>query len=208
MFVFGGGLPGPVRRLVVRHQKERFLAIALPEPIDAEIANEVGAVAFVLFLSGCGEKGWIVVDPLTGENIPIVESRGIGFQMPFADHRGLIAGLLHLFGNVVAIGIDGVVERINPVLVAVLASKNRSAARRADRIRAEAVGETNALTSNAIDVRRMVDLASVCRDGMGGVIVRHHIEDVRRRFTCGGAYSGPSEEPKQFAACVVWHSGS
>jgi hypothetical protein len=64
----------------MRHQEERLVVIALLEPIEGEVADQIGAVAFVLFLSGGSDEGRIVVDALPGKNIPIVETCGVGFS--------------------------------------------------------------------------------------------------------------------------------
>ena len=67
-------------------------------------------------------KMGIVINALAGQNIPVIESRGIAGQVPFADHGRLVTGFLQLLGNVIALGIDTVVERIDAVFMAVLAS--------------------------------------------------------------------------------------
>jgi len=43
--------------------------------------------------------------------------------VPLADHRGLVAGLLQLFRDVVARGVQTIVERVDAVFVAVLARR-------------------------------------------------------------------------------------
>jgi len=65
--------------------------------------------------------------------------------------------------------------------VAVLASENRSSTWCAECVCAEGVIESNALFSQSIDVGSFVDLAAVRRDSVGGVIVRHDVQNIRAR---------------------------
>ena len=174
------GLPGAVRRFVVAHGEERLLRVALLEPVEGEIADQVGAVAGVLLAAGGSEEGGIVVDALAGEDVPVVEAGGVGDEVPLADHGGLVAGALQFLGDVIALRVERLVEGVDAVLVAVLAGEDRGAAGRADGVGAEAVGEAHAAVGDAVDVRRLVDAAAVGGDGVGGVIVGHDEEDVGR----------------------------
>ncbi len=57
VLIFGGGLPGAVRRFVVAHGEEGLLRVALFEPVEGEIADQIGAIAGVLFAAGGCEEG-------------------------------------------------------------------------------------------------------------------------------------------------------
>ncbi len=204
VLVFGGGLPGTVRRLVVAHGEEGLLRVALLEPVEGEIADQIGAVAGVLFAAGGGEEGGIVVDALAGEDVPVVEAGGFGDEVPFADHGGLVSGAAGVpwrrdcaWGRAVLPGVDA-------VLMAVLAGENGGAAGRADGIGAEAIGEAHAAVGDAVDVRRLVDAAAVGGDGVGGMIVGHDVDDVGRGPAFGEG--GGAEQSNQFAAGISRHA--
>ena len=144
-----------------------------------------------------------MIDALAGENVPVVEAGGLADQVPFADHGGLVAGALQFLGDVIALGVERIFEGVDAVLVAVLAGENRGAAGRADGIGAEAVGEANAAVGDAVDVRRLIDAAAVGGDGVGGVIVRHDVENVGwRPALCEG---GGAEQAEQFTAGISKH---
>src|ERR1035437_5616408 len=203
ILVFGGRLPGAVRRLVMAHGEERLLRVALFEPVEREIADQVGAVAGILLAPGAGEERGIVINALAGENVPVVEAGGLARQVPLADHRRLVTCALEFLGDVIALGVERVVQRVDAVLVAVLPGKNRGAAGRADGIGAEAVGEANARARDAVDIGRLVDAAAIGGDGVGGVIVRHDVENVGLGTAfCQG---GGAEQAKQFAASISRH---
>ncbi len=193
-----------MRRLVVAHEEERLLRVALLEPVEGEIGDQVGAVAGVLLAAGGRDEGGIVIDALAGQDVPVVEAGGIGDQVPLADHGGLIAGALQFLGDVVALGIERFVQRVDAVLVAVLAGEDRGAAGRADGVGAEAIGEAHAAVGDAVDVRRLVDAAAVGGDGVGGVIVRHDVEDVGWRPSLGKG--GGAEQANPFTTGISRHA--
>ena len=43
VLVLGAGFPGAMRRLVVAHQEEWLISVALLEPVEGEVADEIGA---------------------------------------------------------------------------------------------------------------------------------------------------------------------
>ena len=198
------GSQGRCGRFVVAHGEEGLLRIALFEPVEGEIADQVGAVAGVLFAAGGGEEGGIVIDALAGEDIPVVEAGGFGNEVPLADHGGLVARALEFLGDVIALGVERLFEGVDAVLVAVLAGEDRGAAGRADGVGAEAVGEAHAAVGDAVDVRRLIDAAAVGRDGMGGVIVGHDEENVGRGPSLGEG--GGAEQANQFTAGISRHA--
>src|SRR5262249_9021539 len=60
-------------------------------------------------------------------------------------------------------------------------SSNGGAARSTDRVRHEALVEAHSFARNTINVRRLIDTASVGADGVIGVVNRNEVEDVRSR---------------------------
>jgi hypothetical protein len=101
--------------------------------------------------------------------------------MPFADEARVVAGLLEIPGKMRLRTVEGV-EDGNAVLVAVFAGKNGRATGRTDGVLDETIAEAHSFFGDAIHVGREIDLAPVCTDGVGGVIIRHDENDVRTGF--------------------------
>ena len=59
------------------------------------------------------DHGWIVILTLPGEDLPVVESRGIAHQMPLADQCRLVACLLQELRK----GLLGSVKRCGLVVI-------------------------------------------------------------------------------------------
>ena len=156
--------------------------IALLQPFQREITDQVCAVALVLFPFSILDEYRIVVESLAWEDIPVIEAAGIGLQMPFPDNRSLIALLPQALGDVVALRVDLVVEGVNAVLMAVLPGQDCRTARGADGVRAEAIRESHSLFREPVDIRCLVDAAAVRRNCVGGMIVGHDEDDIGR---CG-----------------------
>src|SRR6185436_627467 len=108
-----------------------------------EIGDEVGAVAGMLFALAAVDERRIMVNALAGEDVPVVEARGVGREMPLADHGSLVSGGLELFGDVVARGVETVLEGVDAIAVRVLAGEDGGAARSADGVGTETVGEAD-----------------------------------------------------------------
>ena len=96
----------------------------------------------------------VVVAALPGKNLPVVEANGIGFQMPFADDRGVVASFLQRLGSCPLAGVKGVAVAHEAVFVAVLPGENVCARGAADGICTEGVGEHRALLRDAVNIRR------------------------------------------------------
>src|SRR5690242_3962400 len=101
--------------------------------------------------------------PLPWQNIPIIKTGGIALQMPLADHAGVITGGLQHFGNGRLAAVE-TIEDSDAVDMAVFSGENRRAARGADGIDDETILEAHAFVGDAVDVRRLVDLAAVSAD--------------------------------------------
>ena len=76
--------------------------------------------------------------------------------------------------------------------------ENDAAARRADGIGDETVGEERAALGDAVDVGRLVDLAPIGADGVGGVIVGHDENDVGTPLRSLRGERGAGQEREQF----------
>ena len=67
-------LPFAVRRLVVAHQQERLLRIAMSLASRACVGDDVGDVAVLLHLLAVADHRRIVVSALAGQDVPVVEA--------------------------------------------------------------------------------------------------------------------------------------
>ena len=112
--VLGRGGPFAVRRLVMAHEEEWLRFVTALQPVQAEVADEVGTVALVgFFLSVHLNEDGVVVQALTGKDLPIVEAAGGVDEVPFADEGGLVAGGLQILGDVGDGGVELVGERFD-----------------------------------------------------------------------------------------------
>ena len=169
------------------HQKKRFVLWPIFQQVDREIGDHFGDVAFVDAVSLVVVEYWIVVAPLAGQNIPVVEPLGFGAKMPLAKHSSVVAGLAQSVSHRNGGGIE-VVESWYAVDMAVLAGKNRRPAGSADGVHHIAAIEPKPLRRESVHVRRLVDLAAVGADGVGRMVIRHDEQNVRsrRRALAGG----------------------
>ena len=175
------GRPLAVRRLVLRHQEERLVLVAGLEPVDREVGDHVGDVTLVLHALAHLDHRRVVVAPLAGQDVPVIEAGGIGHQVPLAEDRGLVAGGLEQFGKRDLRAVEaavGVVEEA--VGVAVLAGEDGGPRRPADGVGHEAPVEAHALLRDAIDVGRLDQLPRIAigADGLVGVVVGEDEDDV------------------------------
>ena len=170
--------PFAMRRLGLRHQAEGLARIAVLQPLDGNVADQVADVSLQLVRLAVLDHHRVHIEPLPWQYVPVIETRRIGKQMPLADHRRLIPRLLEILREVRLLAIERIEDR-HTVLVAVLAGKNRRAAGRANRVVHEAAREEHAVLRDAIDARRLIDATAVGAHGMRRVVVRHDEEDVR-----------------------------
>ena len=171
-----------VRRLVVEHQKERSVLRSLIEKRHRLVGYYVGDVAFVKPrfrpLAGVAQQR-IVIAPLTGQDGVAIKSGRFAAQMPLADHAGVVARPPELLRDRRLSAAERVPQRVDAVLVAVLAGEDHCAAGRADRIGDEGRVESDALGRQPIEIRGAVQAAAVCADRGSGVVVAHDEQDVR-----------------------------
>lgn len=142
------GHPVAVLRLVVHEQAEGFFGIApLLEPLDAPVRDQVGQVAVHTHrIARLADEIGVVVVALSGNDLPMVETRRQTSQVPLADDGRLVAGLLQQFGEGLLRSVEGRAERVVRIAVGVrmFAREHAGAARAAQRIGHEAVGEADA----------------------------------------------------------------
>ena len=79
----------------MNHQAERLVAISVVEPVDRKIGNDVGHITGDYLLFAHLDHRGVVVDPLPGKNVPVVETLRVALfavsEVPFADHRCLVS---------------------------------------------------------------------------------------------------------------------
>ena len=192
-----------VRSLEVAEHRKGLRPVPLFDPADRLVGHQIGreslfhraAYALVVVHPVFGRLEYrVAVGALIVENAVIVESRWFLFQMPFADQRRPVAGLLQPLGDVVLFGTQCVVERVDAVQVAVLPGEDRGPARHRDRVGAERVVQHAPFGGKAGDVvvggvRRQN--AAVNAPALRGVVVRENEENIgmllRRsvRASCG-----------------------
>ncbi len=177
------GHPGAVRCLMVNEEAERLVLIAnTVHPVEGNIGNNICCIAFALQLLAIAYEGGIVVISLPYQDVPMVEPRRLGAQVPLPNHGCLVAGLLQKLGKGllatvkhVSVGIVGIT-----VGMAVLACKHAGTTRSAQRIGYKTVGEAHSLVSYPVNVRCLHITPVVGTDCLERMIVAHDVDNVHR----------------------------
>jgi len=175
--------PRAVRCLVMTKDRERTVGVAVIDPVDGVVGDQVGDVSAPLNHDAVGfEHDGIVIVTLAGQHPPVVKSGGVCAsavsQMPLANHGGLPAVVLELLGKRPQAVVEGSGERGHTVDVVVRARQDGGATWGTDRVGAERRIQTDALGSNAVQVGCLVDAAAIRRDRVSGVIVAHDEDNV------------------------------
>ena len=76
------------------------------------------------------EECGIPIRALTGQDDPTVKARGVGPEMPFANHAGMVAASLEALGHVIAAAVEAIENR-HSIKVRILPGEQRRAAGRA-----------------------------------------------------------------------------
>ena len=162
----------------MKQQAEGLITLPPLQPGQGEIGGQVGGVAFQSLALPHFDKIGIVIAPLAGKNIPIIETGRLAFQMPFTHQSGLIAGLLQQLreGLLRAVEHHRVVDL--PVTMAVLPGQQHRPAGSTDRIGAETTLEAHPPRRQPVDVGGAVNHAAIGADGLVAVIVGHDENDV------------------------------
>ena len=74
----------------MEHEAERRIGGAVSQPLKGIIGYDVGHVTGVMDLRSLSDHGRIMILALPGQNIPVVETRRLTFEMPFPYHRCII----------------------------------------------------------------------------------------------------------------------
>ena len=110
---------------------------------------------------------------------------GLGFEVPFADEKGLVAGFLKFFRVLRGVLVDRTIKPENAIGMAVLPCQNRRATGRADRVVTGKIIKPYALFGNAIDGRsfgEILEITVVSGDRLEGMIVHENDDHVRAWF--------------------------
>ena len=164
----------------MQHEKEGLVLRSRLQELDTQLRRDFRAMSFDGELLALDKETRVPIHTLTAKHDPAVKAGRIGAEMPFADHSRVVAGSLQVLGDIVSRTIEAV-EYGHAVEVRVLTSEQSGAARGADGIDDEGIDEARSALSQSIDIRRLVHLRTVGRDGMLRVVVREDEEDVRLR---------------------------
>ena len=124
----------------------------------------------------------VVINPLLGNDFPMVETRRVAFQMPLADHGRLIARLPEQLGKSALRTVEPVARVVvKAVNVAVSAGNNAGAGRAAERIVHQAMIKPHPLARQPVNVRRLNQMPGIAirANRLPGMVVRHDEQDVR-----------------------------
>ena len=163
-------------------------------------------MAFDGELAARREEDGIPVGVLTRQHEPAVKARGVAAEMPLANHAGVIAALLEMLRDVVTGAVEAV-EHGQAVQVRILSGEQRGAAGRAYRIDAERASEARAFFRVPVDMRRLIDLRPVGRDGVLRVVVGKVEDDVRLVRREGLAARERKEGESKFHGCSMTKAG-
>ena len=83
--ILEGRLEIHVGGLVLGHDEERLRFVALLQPVECEIGNDIGYITLVLHTLAVTNHRRVIVLPLVGKDFPVVKTCGIAYQMPFSD---------------------------------------------------------------------------------------------------------------------------
>src|SRR4030095_15844142 len=146
------GAPFAMGCLVVAHEEEGFVPWPIAEYIDGKRGDHVSHIAGIDAVTLPIVEDGVFVASLAGQDVPVIEALRIRTQMPFAEHRSVIAGVPEAMGNSAYRRID-VVENWNAIAVAVLPGENCGPAWGTDGIHRGAVAPPQTLPGQSIHVR-------------------------------------------------------
>ena len=197
MFVLVRWIEGPVRAEVLQHHEPRLLEFL--DALHRKVGDVVGDVAGIVFLVNgvVAQLGiaqiaarFVVGSASVALEDEIVESgfAWIRQEVPLADDPGLISrtsqDLWERLLRWVEGGSRNALSRIrriraHAIQVAVFSGQQCGAARRAERVRSKAVLEPHALACNAVDIRRLHQLAAVAAQNTERNAFGSDPEDIR-----------------------------
>ena len=193
LVVFLRRVPGRVRRIVGLIEKEGPIGVLLDE-FDAPVGLDVGPVGRLVRLAD-------PVKHLRIKRSPGVEKSRIRRpQMPLADVRGLVTGIVQKVGEIIpeveavivegvgiasvvgvaAAAMGGVAIFSHPVGMRILAGQYGRPARSAQRLGRVVGVESNPVAGQRVDIGRVNGLHAVGAEGVPAALVKEHEDDVGR----------------------------
>jgi len=163
-----------MRRLVLTHQHEWFVTVAIFEPVNRHIRDDVRAISFDADLSVLCQEVGVIVQALPRQDFPIVESLRFALQMPLTVKRRLVARFPQQLRERLLIAVEVIPVVHETVFMAVLAGENHRSTGTANRIRTETVFEQDALSGKFVDIGCRVHRLQptvICANGMGSMII-------------------------------------
>ena len=123
-----------MRSLELQAEEERFVTIAVLQPVKGQVGVDVTGVSSFVDRSLGAVESRIKVLALSLHRHVLEVSLRWTFQVPFPHQKGFIARFQKLFGILWGIFVDAPVQSSDAVQVTVLTGKNRCPTRRTDRI--------------------------------------------------------------------------
>ena len=182
--------PVAVRGLVVVEHGEGTRLVAPFEKPDGLVGDDIRDVARLDTLLAVFDKQRRIVLALPHEDAPEIESLRIGIEVPLADHRRLVTGVVQQFGEGLLVTVEGARIVREAVHMAVLAREDAGPRGTRDGVGDVAVLEEHALTRQTVEVGGFDQQAAVTAHGLRGVVVGHHNDDV-------GASGVPLAAPRE-----------
>ncbi len=177
-----GRHPIAVGRLVLAHQQEWFFRILAPfKPLKRQVRHDVRAIAFQHALSVRRDQFWVVVVPLSRQDLPVIKALRRRSQVPFPKQGRFIPCPLQQLGKGDLIPIKPVAVVPEPIVMTVQPCQDHSATGPANTVGAERVPKQHAFRRQRIDARRGIQLCKrrpISPNRMGRVIIAEDEEDV------------------------------
>ena len=189
-------LEGRMRRGEGQVHEHRLLAVVVLDLAHGVVAEQIGGVAFFLHQlvvaipvgSAMGAMGEIV-DLAQHRAVVVVEAALPGpvflvgmADMPFADHRGVVAGIAQRLRQGVLVGIQAVLagrgnhRALHAGAVGITTGHQRRTCLRAQGLRVEIL-QPHAAARQRVDVRRL-DVGAVVADILPALVVGDDVDDV------------------------------
>ena len=111
-----------MRRFVLTHQHEGFFFVAVFQPIQRLVGDQIRTVTLESLSTTVHlNEVRVVVTALSGQYFPIVEANWVGTEVPLSDHCGLVARFFHQRRKRKLRGVEAIAVSQEAIEVAVLA---------------------------------------------------------------------------------------
>ena len=175
--------PAAVRGLVVEEQAERFVGIPMLQPFEGHVRRDVRGIAGADDLFPVPDEYRVVVISLSGEDVPVIESRGIAHQVPFPDHRRLVSARLQQLRQCLLAAVEDAVLVVRETVgMTVLAGQQAGPGGSAQGICDKTVCEAGPFLGQTVDVGGPHEPLVIRAYGLVGVVVTHDVNDIQRLF--------------------------